>query len=96
MPEDLDYCVWAQEYEREAEKISERIKELKALADVASDEESRKLKGRIFNLENGRRELLTTAKRWATSPVGVITRQNKGGFYVERNRHSKSDPAGTE
>lgn len=62
MRDELDYDVWAQEYEMEAEKISEKVKELQSLADVAPDDECRKLKGRIFNLKNDRRELLTTAK----------------------------------
>ena len=58
----MDFEIWAQEYETEEEKISERIRELQSLADVAPDEEIRKLKGRIFNLKNDRREMLNTAK----------------------------------
>lgn len=62
MQEELDYDVWAQEHEDEAERIFQRMKELKELTAVSTDAERKKLEGRIFNLKNDRRELLTTAK----------------------------------
>ena len=62
MPKELDYDVWAQEHEDEAERISQRIKELKELAAVSTDTERKKLEGRISSLKEARDQLKAKAK----------------------------------
>ena len=62
MPKELDYDVWAQEHEDEAERISQRIKELKELAAVSTDTERKKLEGRISSLKEARDQLNAKAK----------------------------------
>ena len=62
MRDEMDFDVWAQEHEDEAERISQRIKELKELAAVSTDTERKKLEGRISSLKEARDQLKAKAK----------------------------------
>lgn len=62
MKDEMDFEIWAQEYEADAEKINAYIKKLKRKANCGTKSQQVDVQRRIFDLKQSYRDLCATAK----------------------------------